>query len=509
MDNFKSFALAGSTEKALEKLGMEKPTDVQVQAVPEMLAGKDVIVSAPTGTGKTLAFSLPIVEKLISDPQAVAIVISPTRELATQIAAVLQSLLVNVQQIRPVVLIGGTPMGKQLAQLKARPRLIVGTPGRINDHLQRKTLRLENTQIVVLDEMDRMLDMGFSIQIDEILKFVPKEKQVFMLSATIPPAILKSCARYLKDPVKITIDGSEIVNTSITQEFVHTDRDQKYNDLLDQLSKREGAIIIFAKTKRSTEDLSKRLNKDGFRSKAIHGDLRQHQREKVIRLFRNDEYQIVVATDVAARGLDVPHIKHVINYNIPGNPEDYVHRVGRTGRAGQEGNAITFISSDESKAWRALEHFLDPSKPKPRGDGGGRGRPGGAGRRGPGGGGGRRSFGGNGGGDRKPGGGFGNRRPSGGGDRDGRPSRDGDSRRSSGDRDTRPSRDGDSRRPSSDSRRSEGNGSRDNRSSNRSSDSRKPSSGSSNAAGRPRFGGAKPSGKPGGNGPLSRNKPSS
>jgi len=366
MDNFESFSLPKSLYRSLEKLKLNKPTEVQVKAIPHILAGKDVIVSAPTGTGKTLAFCVPIIKNLLADKNNHAIVISPTRELASQIMSVFQSLLFHNREVKNAILIGGTPMNKQLFQLKANPQLIVGTPGRINDHLTRKTLKLNNTKFVVLDEMDRMLDMGFSIQIDEIVKFLPEKRQVLMLSATIPAPILKLCKKYLNEPEKIAIDAAEIVNTDIKQEFIHTSKDGKYHELLDQLEKRKGTKIIFVKTRLNADDLAKRLSKDSYRARAIHGALRQHQREKIIRLFRKEEYEIVVATDVAARGIDVPHIKHVINYNLPTCPEDYVHRVGRTGRAGQEGNAVCFISPNENKEWHALEVFLDPSKAKSR-----------------------------------------------------------------------------------------------------------------------------------------------
>jgi ATP-dependent RNA helicase DeaD len=374
MNNFKSFSLPESLEKAMETLKFDKPTDVQIKAIPHALAGKDVIVSAPTGTGKTLAFCVPIVAKLISDPDFKAAVITPTRELATQIITVLHSLLINNKEVKTALLIGGTPMNKQLSQLKNKVRLVVGTPGRINDHLGRKTLKLGGFGLVVLDEMDRMLDMGFSIQIDEIFKFMPKDKQVLLYSATIVPAIKKTAEKYLNNPESISIDAGEIVNTKIKQEFVHVAKADKYKELLAQIEKCDGTIIIFSKTKKNTDDLAKKLFKDGFHAKAIHGDLRQHTREKIVRQFRKEEFDIVVATDVASRGIDVPHIKLVINYNLPQVAEDYVHRVGRTGRAGKEGNAVTLVSPDERKEWNQLECFLDPSKKPERRSGGGQNR---------------------------------------------------------------------------------------------------------------------------------------
>ena len=375
MDNFNAFALPESLQKSLTRLNMSKPTDVQIQAIPHAMAGKDVIVSAPTGTGKTLAFSIPIVAKLIEDKNFGVIVITPTRELAAQIITVMQSLLFFNREVKSALLIGGAPMGPQLAQLRNKPQLIVGTPGRINDHLDTGRLTLEKTKFVVLDEMDRMLDMGFSVQIDEVLTYLKNEKQAMMLSATISPAIRKLSARYLNDPASVTIDGKDIVNTKIKQEFIHLAREHKYEELVKQLTEREGSVIIFVKTRRNAEDIADRLYNDNFRARSIHGDLRQNQRDKIIRLFRKGDFEIIVGTDVASRGLDVPHIKHVINYNLPTNPEDYVHRVGRTARAGAEGDALTFVSSNERKEWNALEVFLDPSKKSKAGNDNNKGRP--------------------------------------------------------------------------------------------------------------------------------------
>jgi ATP-dependent RNA helicase DeaD len=362
MDNFNSYDLPKSLHKALDRLEMNKPTDVQIQAIPEALNGKDLIVSAPTGTGKTLAFSIPVVAKLIENKNLGVIVITPTRELAAQISQVLKSLLFFNQEIKSALLIGGAPMGPQFASLRQNPQLIVGTPGRITDHLKAGRLVLDNTKFVVLDEMDRMLDMGFSIQIDEILTFMQYKRQTMMLSATISAAIRKLSAKYLSEPVSVSIAANQIVNNSVKQEFLHLNRDDKYPELVKQLSERKGTIIIFVKTRRNADEIADMLYNDNFKARAIHGDLRQNQRDKIIRLLRRGEFDIIVATDVASRGLDVPHIRHVINYNLPTNPEDYVHRVGRTGRAGEEGEAVTFVSSNERKEWYALEAFLDPEK---------------------------------------------------------------------------------------------------------------------------------------------------
>ena len=226
MNNFDSYDLPSSLSKALNKLDMKKPTDVQIQAIPEALKGKDLIVSAPTGTGKTLAFSIPVVAKLIADKNFGVVVITPTRELAAQISAVIKSLLFYNKNIKTALLIGGAPMAPQIASLKQNPQLIVGTPGRITDHLKAQRLVLDKTKFVVLDEMDRMLDMGFSIQIDEILAYLKNKRQTMMLSATISPAIRKLSAKYLEDPISVSIAANEIVNNSVKQDFIHIDRDE-------------------------------------------------------------------------------------------------------------------------------------------------------------------------------------------------------------------------------------------------------------------------------------------
>ena len=362
MENFKSLELPKIIETNLKKLKLEKPTEIQIKAIPEALSGKDLIISSPTGSGKTLAFCIPLLVKLINNPNIKGIIITPTREIAIQIEKILLSLTTNNNKLQPCLLIGGNPIDKQLNKLKNKPRLIVGTPGRINDHLKRRTLNLQNTEFLVLDEMDRMLDMGFSEQIDNINNAIKNEKQIMMLSATIPNKINIISKKYLNNPIKIEVASNQITNSSITQDFLHLKKSEKFSTLLEELKSRSGTKIIFVKTKRNSEDIAKKLKDENFKARAIHGDLRQRTREKLIREFREEKFAIIVATDVAARGIDIPHIKHVINYNIPTQPEDYVHRIGRTGRAGLKGDALTFISEDESKLWRDLDLFLHPEK---------------------------------------------------------------------------------------------------------------------------------------------------
>ena len=360
MDNFAALSLPESLRHTLESMHFKKPTPIQAKAIPPALAGKDILGSAQTGTGKTAAFGIPLVVKLKNDPNATALVMTPTRELASQVIKQLQTIAGKKSDIKSSLLIGGDSIHRQLQQLKNKPRLIVGTPGRINDHLKRKTLKLDNTKFLVLDETDRMLDMGFTDQIETILKFMPKHRQTLLFSATIPPGISKITQKYLYQPIRISVDIENSAATKVKQDIVHTSEGEKYEKFLSQISDREGSIIVFMRTKHSTEKMAARLTKEGHKANAINGDLRQNKRDRVINNFRNKKYRILVATDVASRGLDIPHIEHVINYDLPECPEDYVHRIGRTGRAGAEGFALCFITPSDKHKWSAINRLLNP-----------------------------------------------------------------------------------------------------------------------------------------------------
>lgn len=367
MTTFSGFGLPAALAQSLERMQYTTPTPIQMQAIPPALEGKDILGSAQTGTGKTAAFSIPLVSRLMNNPRGSAIIMLPTRELAVQVVDVIKKMLGGIGNIPTALLIGGESMGPQFSQLRARPRVIVGTPGRINDHLERGTLMLHDTNFLVLDEMDRMLDMGFSIQIDRIIKFLPKVRQTLMFSATLPANILKMSEKYLNNPVRIAIGQTNATAPKIKQEIIHTEDGNKYSILMEQLTKREGSIIIFVKTKRSADKLADKLNKQGQNAEAIHGDLQQRKRDRVIAAFRAKKYRIMVATDIASRGLDIPHIEHVINYDLPQAPEDYIHRIGRTARAGAEGSSVCLISPDDSGKWRAIHRLLHPGEAPPAG----------------------------------------------------------------------------------------------------------------------------------------------
>lgn len=370
MKNFSEITLPIQLSDAIKDMGFVTPTDIQCQAIPVALSGQDILGSAQTGTGKTGAFGIPLVAHLLNNPKGAALILLPTRELAVQVMSALQKMF-GKHHIRSALLIGGQPMFQQLSQLKAHPRLIVGTPGRINDHLNRGTLKLNQTNFLVLDETDRMLDMGFGIQLDEIAKYLPAKRQTLMFSATLPHNIEKLSAKYLTNPVRISIGLSSAPALNIKQEHVQISEADKFPRLLDELNARKGSVIIFVKTKFGCDKLAEKLVKHGHESDALHGDLRQSKRDRVINSFRKEKYRILVATDVACRGLDIPHIEHVINYDLPQAPEDYIHRIGRTARAGAEGCALSFLSPQEHGKWRAIQFLLDPTKkldPLPRSD---------------------------------------------------------------------------------------------------------------------------------------------
>jgi ATP-dependent RNA helicase DeaD len=361
MENFKLLKIEDSLKNSLHKMNFTKPTPIQGMAIPAALEGKDILGTAQTGTGKTLAFSIPLINKLILDKNAFALVMCPTRELATQVMEAIKSIISDKINIKTALLIGGESMQKQLRQLGNRSRIIVGTPGRINDHLKRKSLNLSATKYLVLDETDRMLDMGFTPQIEMVLKFVPKDHQTLLFSATLPNNILRISERYLNKPERISTGNTSVPIAKIKQETLQVFKENKYDELIDQFLARKGSILVFVKTKRGADKMVKKLKEEGHSADAIHGDLRQSKRDRVINSFRKGLKRILIATDVAARGLDIPLIQHVINYDLPQVPEDYIHRIGRTARAGSEGSALTFLTSDDRSMWNSINKLIDPN----------------------------------------------------------------------------------------------------------------------------------------------------
>ncbi|MEN8237408.1 MAG: DEAD/DEAH box helicase [Pseudomonadota bacterium] len=361
METFHQFDLPKESLQALAAMNFQKPTPVQVQTIPVALEGLDILGTAQTGTGKTGAFAIPLSAKILSHPGESVLVMAPTRELATQVMSVFHKLLSVDRSVKMALLIGGEAIERQIRQLGAKPRLIVGTPGRINDHLRRRTLRLNRTHSLVLDETDLMLDMGFDVQIDAIINKMPKDRQTMMFSATLPKQIEGMAGKYLKNPVRVSVGRESTPIKAIEQDVLVMSESDKYTELLKQLDQRQGSIIIFVRTKRGADKLSVKLNNKKRIAAAIHGDLRQSKRESALRDFRKQQYRIMVATDIAARGIDIPHIRHVINYDLPQCPKDYIHRIGRTARAGGTGSAISFVTKGEKRKWWAIEGLLDPS----------------------------------------------------------------------------------------------------------------------------------------------------
>jgi superfamily II DNA/RNA helicase len=342
---FSDFAVANLLHQNLQRKGYHTPSPIQDQTIPAGLAGRDVIGMAGTGTGKTAAFALPVLHKLITDKQSMALIIAPTRELAQQIEEECEALAIG-SNLRGALLIGGSSMGAQLRDLRRNPTIIIGTPGRIKDHLQRGSLQLHKCNLLVLDEVDRMLDMGFVVDVREILNHVNEKRQSFFFSATMDARVRNLIDSFTHNPISVEITSNK-ASESVHQDIVrYNDNNHRLDQLHDLLLQEEvSKAIVFDETQRSVERLSKTLYERGFSTEAIHGGKSQSQRQRALRKFKNNEVTILVATDVAARGIDVADITHVINYSTPSEYEDYIHRIGRAGRAGQTGYAYTFVAT--------------------------------------------------------------------------------------------------------------------------------------------------------------------
>lgn len=344
---FDSFGLSEPTMRAIRNKGYTVSTPVQAGCIPPMLAGKDVIAKAPTGTGKTMAFGLPIIERIDRESEAVqALILAPTRELAMQITQELREVAVCHEGVRVVCLYGGEPIGKQINALKRRPQIVVATPGRLSDHMKRRTVSVKEVQTVVLDEADRMLDMGFIHDVTRILDKVPNRKNLGMFSATISREVMDISWVYQRDPVEIVVRPVQENQPKISQFRIKVDMGGKV-DLLAHILEKEHLerVIVFCNTKNTTDRITGLLQMKGIAAQCIHGDLGQKVREKVLSDFRSGSLRVLVATDVAARGLDIDDVDGVINYDIPEEGEYYVHRIGRTGRAKHQGKAYNLISS--------------------------------------------------------------------------------------------------------------------------------------------------------------------
>ncbi|MGB2579282.1 superfamily II DNA/RNA helicase [Elusimicrobium simillimum] len=357
-NTFQDLALSEVTLNTIKTIGFTTPTPVQAAVIPLALEGKDILASAQTGSGKTCAFALPIIEHLTQNPKSTALIVAPTRELALQVHKVFTELTVKHPKLSSAFLVGGQSVTNQQRNLKKNPRCVIGTPGRINDLLKRGSLSFANTEVVVWDEMDRMLDIGFLYQIKEIVARLPAQKQTMMFSATFPKRVAKLAEEFLVNPKRVTIGEENAVAAGVKEEHFEILRDEKFEKLQDILRSRGGSTLIFARTQRNVEWMAKALEKLGFNAIPLHGGLTQGKRTKAVKDFREEKFDIMVATDVAARGIDIPHIQLVINYDLPLHAEDYIHRIGRTARAERTGTAISFISKGEKHLWDDIQKFL-------------------------------------------------------------------------------------------------------------------------------------------------------
>ncbi|MDW5562708.1 MAG: DEAD/DEAH box helicase [Methanomassiliicoccus sp.] len=356
--NFEDLQVTEPVLKAIRKMGWAEPTPVQEGTIPLLLDGNDVIAQAQTGTGKTAAFGIPIIQSIEPGRYPAALILCPTRELAVQVSEEIKRLSANLD-LNVLAIYGGAGMEPQLEALNKGVDIVVGTPGRIIDHIQRGTLVLKEIEFLVLDEADRMLDMGFIEDITYIISRVPKERQTMLFSATIPGEIRKLAEEQMKSPQVVSVSEDELVLPNTKQMYFAVGRKNKIWALCRVLDKEKPKAIVFAQTKHMVDIIEKRLTSYGYPAAAIHGDLTQARREKVLSDFRNGKIKVLIATDVAARGLDIEGVNYVINYDIPESPDTYVHRIGRTGRAGKEGKAITFVSSDEMHLLEAIQNFTE------------------------------------------------------------------------------------------------------------------------------------------------------
>ena len=357
LPTFADLNLPAPILKALKDVGYETPSPIQAATIPLLMEGRDILGQAQTGTGKTAAFALPVLSHIdVKNPAVQALVLAPTRELAIQVAEAFQSYAAHLKNFHVLPIYGGQAYGPQLSALRRGAQVVVGTPGRVIDHLDKGTLDLSQLKTLVLDEADEMLRMGFIDDVERILQETPESRQTALFSATMPPAISRIAKTYLREPKEVTVAAKTTTAVNITKRYWLVAGLQKVEALTRILEAEPfDGMIIFARTKLGTEELASKLQARGFAAAAINGDLAQQQRERTIEQLKNGKIDILVATDVAARGLDVERISHVINYDVPSDPESYTHRIGRTGRAGRSGDAILFITPRERGLLKAIE----------------------------------------------------------------------------------------------------------------------------------------------------------
>ncbi|MEK7458992.1 MAG: DEAD/DEAH box helicase [Patescibacteria group bacterium] len=359
---FDTLGIAPSILATLQKHNLTSPTPIQLKAIPVAIDGKDIIGIAQTGTGKTFAFGIPMIQRLATF-KGRGLVILPTRELAIQVDEALQK-IGRGMGMRTAVLIGGENIGKQKRQLAAKPHIIIATPGRLIDHMEQRTVRLDDVSILVLDEADRMLDMGFAPQINRILTAVPKKRQTMLFSATMPADIVKIAATHMELPVRVEVAQQGTAAERVSQELFIVPKHAKTQLLEKLLKEYTGTVLVFSRTKHGAKKIAQSVRDMRYTASEIHANRSLAQRREALEGFRNGKYRVLIATDIAARGIDVKGISLVLNYDLPDNAEDYVHRIGRTGRAGQEGHAISFATPDQQQDIRAIERLIRGTLPR-------------------------------------------------------------------------------------------------------------------------------------------------
>ncbi len=367
--NFGNLKLSEELERALADMGFEEATPIQIQSIPHIIEGRDVLGQAQTGTGKTCAFGIPAIEKINENEEDIQVlVLCPTRELAIQSAKELKNVAKYKEDVLILPIYGGQPIERQIVALKKHPQIIIGTPGRVMDHIRRRTLKFENLKMIILDEADEMLNMGFREDINTILTKVPEEIQTILFSATMSKDILDITGKYQKDPVRIKITHKILTVPSVEQYSLEVNPNNKLEVLARLIDVNDIKLsLVFCNTKRQVDELTSSMQARGYSAAALHGDMRQESRDKVMNQFRKGNIEILIATDVAARGIDVDNIEAVFNYDLPNDEEYYVHRIGRTGRAGKAGKAFTFVYGREiiklKDIQRFTKSFITPIKP--------------------------------------------------------------------------------------------------------------------------------------------------
>ena len=358
MHQFNDLSLPVQIQAALKAMKYEHPTPIQAKAIPVVLDRRDLIGCAQTGAGKTAAFCIPMVSRLLRIPKKTALILVPTRELANQILDVLNKLTVACPEIKSALLVGGMSMPAQVKDLQKNPRIVVATPERLVDHIKRGNMSLSSTEILVLTEADRMLELGFSPQLSEILRFLPRTRQTLFFSATLPQEIEKLSARFLRDPVRVEATEVEQPIQKILQSVVQTTASKKNDTLVDELNLRKGSVLIFARSQVRTDKVARYLEESGHQVTQLHSGRTQGERNSAVAGFKEGRFRILVATDLGARGVDISHIAHVINYDLPQAPEDYVTRIGRTARAGAEGQTVSLLTPEDRAQWREISALL-------------------------------------------------------------------------------------------------------------------------------------------------------